>query len=504
MTVVAKGAVNTTAQITPGLLVQIVPPSVSQLNGVATNKLGIVGTASWGPVNSPVPFSTMADYARNFGAIQARKYDLGTQAAVAVQQGANNLLGVRVTDGTDTAASVAVQTNCVTLTAKYTGTLGNSIQVTLANGSQASTYKATVSLPGRLPEVFDNIGGTGAQFWANLASAINNGQSGLRGPSDVITATVGAGTAAPTLATLTLTGGTDGATTINGAVLVGVDTIPRKGMYALRNTGVSIAFLADCDDSTTYASQVAFGLGEGVYMQIVGVAGDTIANAISAKSTAAIDTYTAKVLFGDWIYWNDTVNGQIRLVSPQGFAAGRLANLSPEQSSLNKPLQGIVATQKSSLNQVYSDAELAQLAAAGIDVITNPSPGGNFFSLRIGHNASSDPTINGDNYVRMTNYIAYSLNAGLGKFIGRLNNADERREARSSLISFFANMQGQGMITDFSVVLDDSNNPQARVAQSYQQADVKVQYLAIVEHMLVNIEGGQTVTISRQSTAPAV
>ena len=42
----------------------------------------------------------------------------------------------------------------------------------------------------------------------------------------------------------------------------------------------------------------------------------------------------------------DQVNAAIRLVSPQGFAAGRLANLSPEQSSLNKPLYGVVGSQK--------------------------------------------------------------------------------------------------------------------------------------------------------------
>ncbi len=51
-------------------------------------------------------------------------------------------------------------------------------------------------------------------------------------------------------------------------------------------------------------------------------------------------------MFGDWVWWNDPVNAVLRLVSPQGFVAGRLANLSPEQSSLNKPLYSVVGTQK--------------------------------------------------------------------------------------------------------------------------------------------------------------
>ncbi|MGC8045139.1 phage tail protein, partial [Salmonella enterica] len=85
--------------------------------------------------------------------------------------------------------------------------------------------------------------------------------------------------------------GTDGATTITSSVLLGQDTIPRKGMYALRNTYTSIALLADCDDSTSWTTQVAFGMFEGIYMIGVGPAGDTIANAVSAKATAGIDSY---------------------------------------------------------------------------------------------------------------------------------------------------------------------------------------------------------------------
>ncbi|MDV6321404.1 hypothetical protein, partial [Chromohalobacter sp. HP20-39] len=85
---------------------------------------------------------------------------------------------------------------------------------------------------------------------------------------------------------------------------------------------VSVAMLADCSDSTTWATQVTFGLSEGIYMIGVGPAGDTISNATSTKATAGIDSYAFKLLFGDWVYWLDTVNGVTRLVSPQAFVAG--------------------------------------------------------------------------------------------------------------------------------------------------------------------------------------
>lgn len=506
MPVVQQGSINTTALIVPEVYVQIVPPQVTLLNGLPTDILGVVGTAQWGPVNAPTVVGSMADYSRLFGAIQARKFDMGTALAAAVLQGASNFRCVRVTDGTDVAASSVVQTNCLTLTAKYTGTLGNSLTVSIAPGSKASTYKATVSMPGLVPEVFDNISGTGNALWVAMATAINNGQSGLRGPSELIVASAGVGTTAPTTTTYTLASGTDGATTITGTVLIGQDTVPRKGMYALRGTMASIAMLADCDDSTTWTTQVAFGLSEGVYMIMTGPAGDSISAAVTAKSTAGIDSYTAKLLFGDWCYFNDTVNGQIRLISPQGFVAGRLANLSPEQSSLNKPLYGIVGTQKSLQNLTYSAAELQTLGQAGIDLITNPIPAGSMFGVRFGHNSSSNAVTNGDNYTRMTNYIAYTLDAGMGLFVGQLQSAAVRRNAAATISSFLANMEQQGMIgavnggPAYSVQIDAANNPMSRVALGYMQADVKVVYLSIIEKFLINVEGGQSVQINRQST----
>lgn len=509
MPVVQQGSINTTALIVPDLYVQIVAPNVALLNGVPTNILGVVGTAQWGPVNAPAIVGSMADFARQFGAIQARKYDLGTQVAAAVLQGANNFRCVRVTDGSDVAASAAIQTNCITITGKYTGTLGNSIKINIANGSQANTYKAVISMPGVVPEVFDNLSGSGNALWVAMANAINNGQGGLRGPSQMVVAAAGAGVAAPTLAETALTGGTDGATTISGTVLIGQDTVPRKGMYALRNTGASIGVLADCDDTTTFTNQVAFGLSEGVYMIGCTPAGDTIANAVSTKATAGIDSYAFKYMLGDWVYFNDTVNNQLRLISPQGFIAGRLANLSPEQSSLNKPLYGIVGTQKSYQSLNYSAAELQALGQAGIDVITNPVPGGNYFGARFGHNSSSNAVTNGDNYTRMTNYIAYTLNAGMGQYIGQLQSKTVRRNAAATISSFCDGMWQQNMIGNaqgtmpYSVQIDDANNPQSRVALGYMQADVKVQYLSVIEKFLINVEGGQSVVISRQSTQPA-
>jgi hypothetical protein len=510
--IVQQGAINTAALIVPDLYVQIVPPQSLLLNGVPTDILGVVGTAPWGPVNQPTIIGNMGDYAQSFGTIIPRAFDMGTQVATAVQQGAQNFRCVRITDGTDAAATVDVQDSSITFTALYTGSVGNGISISIGSGSQAGTTKIIVSLAGRTPEVYDNILGSGNALWAAMANAITNGNGPLRGPSQLITASPGTATVTPSNASYTLSGGADGTAAITTQTILGQDTTPRSGMYALRGQGCGIALLADLSDATSWTTQVSFGLSEGIYMILVTPPGDTIVNALNAKAAAGIDSYAAKMMFGDWIYWIDSVNGVTRLVSPQGFAAGRLANLSPEQSALNKQIYGVVSSQKSGMpggptQSTYASADLEALIGAGIDVISNPQPGGTYWGIRGGHNTSSNAAVNGDNYTRLTNYIAATLAAGMGGYVGQLVNSSLYDNIKATLMAFLSGMLTQGMLNSangllpFAVVCNNSNNPASRTALGYVQADVQVQYQAINEKFVVNVQGGQAVTVSTGSNA---
>ena len=517
MPISQQGSLNTTSLVVPDLYVQIVAPQNLVLNGVPTNVLGVVGTASWGPVAMPSAIGTMAGYATGFGPVVARKYDMGTAVATAVQQGASAFRCVRVTDGSDAAASYPVDmtaggTYAVLLSGRYTGSLGNTVSVSLTPGSAAGVWQLTVAMPGLVPEIFGNLSGaTPPVFWQALVSAVNLGNGPLRGPSQIIVASLGTATSAqPSMfGPQTLSGGLDGAAGVTSAMMVGMDTAPRTGMYALRTQGCGIGVLADVDDATQWTTQAAFGLSEGVYMILTGPMGQTIAGAVTAKQQAGLDTYAAKLMYGDWVYWNDQTNGLTRLVSPQGFVAGRLANLSPEQSSLNKPLYSVVGTQRSGVpgsgqTATYSDAELMVLFANGIDVIANPQPGGAYWGVRCGHNTSSNPAVDGDNYTRLTNYVASTLAAGMGQFVGQVINAGLFRQIRSTQLSFLQTLYAQGVLGSvtgsppFTVICDASNNPQSRISLGFVQSDAQVQFQSINEKFIVNVEGGQTVVIQRQ------
>lgn len=517
MPIYSAGSLNTSALSAADLYVQIVPPKTRYINGVATDGYGIVGIGSWGPVNSAYLIGSASDQAQYLGQAQVRKYDLATAASVALQLGAANINAVRVTDGTDVAATVNLMDTAstpatgATLTAFYTGTLGNTIQAKISAGTALNTFKLTVNFPGLFAEVFDNIAGSGATFWANMVSAVNNGQTSVRGPSQLVVATVGTSTAAPNVTnSYTLASGTDGATTITDSVLVGVDgtSTTRKGMYALRGTNSQVINLVDLTDSTQWPTMASFADSEGSFVVTQGPAGATYSTVATSLNTAGVDDWRIKVMVGDWVYWNDTVNGVKRMLAPATFEAANIASRAPHISTLNKQISNAIATQRQLANQPYSTAEIGALSSARLDVITNPCPGGNYFGCRSGRNTSSNQTQNDDTYTRMTNYISLTIAGAFGYVVGQNQTVDLRRETKSTLEAFLSVLQGQGMIGDvnggpaFSVQINAANNPDSRVALGYMQADIQVKYLSVVRFFLVNLEGGSSVTVT-VSNSPA-
>lgn len=667
MAIVPVGSTNLAAIGVPNVIVQIVPPN-PLLNGVPTNIVGVVGIGTWGPVNSPVTVGSLQQLISSFGMPQNATYDLGTQVYNAYLQGATNFKCVRVTDGTDVPATSNVLDStaaiALVLNAIYTGVVGNTLNATIGVGSNSTssvpTYKFTAWLSGGVPEVFDNIGGSGAAFWTNLVNAINMGTSPQRGPSQLVqagipavpasvsiqvagsyttlptmSATIGSGatftlhmfatsfllggsqsgyavndtvtftggthsvaavltvtavngsgvitaaiistagnytvlpsnpiststsgggsgatvtaqwgilsaavsggtgytsnsevvitgggglgggqatlTVTPTASTnapaipaspYTFANGTNGNSGVSDVNLIGSDVIvPRTGMYALRGTQASIGVIADQTNPSYWANQVAFGLSEGMYMIGTMANGyeNNVAGAIAIKQSNNIASYAFKLMLGDWCQINDPFNNVVRFVSPQGFVAGVLAVQQPDNSSLNKIMSGIVATQKTIDQMMYTNADLQQLQTGGIDVITIPIPASNFsYGVRLGINTSGVATTIGDNYTRMINFLAQTFNTGLGAFIGLPQTVDVQNQARATLQAFLQNLQLLGLIgtlngsAAFNVTLDSTNNPPTQVALGYMQANVQVTLWSIIFQFVVNLQAGQSVNV---------
>lgn len=753
MPVFLDGQQNLATLTVPGVYGDIILPTPF-LVGTPTNIEGLVGVGSWGPLNSIIPGSKPNDVALAIGPPVIRPYDIASYVAASSMVGGSiGYFMVRVSDGTDTAATAAIQSGAtnatgsitlndnvlgvgtivvngttvtfgtnvlvgpnlaattsnlltflqssadtninkmtyalsptiqgviittsvisgtagnaytltngssgahvtvsgatltggaasgataMTLSGKFTGTLGNKIQFSIQNGTQANTYMGIIVFPGMVPEQFNNIAGptpaggtytftsnpapgdnitiggtvvgfvasgavspqvnigptlaatlgntmamlitsadanlikftyninalqtvisltanqilstglfagsagntltlaksstaivvsgatlTGGvgnwnNFWVNLANVINNGNA-FHGPSSYTVASAGAAIVPPTLSSVVvLSGGTDGASNVTDAILMGQDITPRKGMYVLRGSNCDCFTLCDMSTIANLAAIVSFGLSETMLPIFASPSGDTIQNALSTRINAGIDSPWIWYILGDWPSFNDSVNGVTRLINPSAFGIGICGNLSPQQSPLNKPLQGISSTQRTTLGQTYSDTELSIINTGGIDTILGPmsSPGGYYFSFATGRNSSSNTAANGVEYTRMTNFlIRASQSKAAGSFIGKLQSIQPNDQTRANAKSLFdgfsaqlASSQvglgigGQGMIdTPWLVVCDLTNNPPNLQAQGYLFLYWQVRYLNVVRYFVVKFMGGGNVSVSVQDTVP--
>lgn len=498
-------------QIRPGVQVVNVPPQILAAQPQATNVVAVVGTASWGPVGLAIPFSNPNQCSLTFGPTMNRAYDLGFQVYAAYLQGAGNFVGVRSTDGTDLAATahflVSPDTGSewgATFTAKYTGLQGNNITVALSTGAKLNTLKAIISLPGIGTEYYNNIPLTTVSgFWANLCAAVNLGQ-GANGSSQLVIATVGSSeVTAPTAGlSIMLSGGVDATSygAITTTTIIG-SASTRTGMYALAKIPVNHLIVADAFDTTQWTLIDAFCSGTGIYGHVAGPAGDTISSAISAKQTAGLDDDWMSCTFGDWPTLFDQTNQVYRQVYPATFKAGVLAAYTPNNSALNKRLSGIVATQRSGNYAngltTYSDAEIGTLLTAGIDVISNPSAGGTYFSFQGGINSSSNGAVNGDNWPQLESLIGRSIANIAGIFVGQVITNTLEFRVQVSISNILANFVSQGILNpgSYQVECDVANNPFSATSIGILNVNVNVQYQGIVKFFNVLLQGGQTVQI---------
>jgi hypothetical protein len=659
--IVPTDSFNINAVNVPGVVVQVKPPA-KVINGIATDVFAVVGVADFGPTNSPV-YGDISQLTQIFGTTKDRKYDLMSQVWTAYMQGTRNFIGVRVTDGTDTKATTKLYDNTtsggpnpsVLLQTINSGTIGNTLQTIVGAGSLSGSYKLTMVQPGYSPEEFDNIIGDGAQLWANLINAVNNGTSN-RGKSRLVTAsnistkagavkvisggtgytsssaatfssgvaaatvvvgygvasvtvgTPGAGyasapnvtltggggegataiaqitsgaisaiiitnagtgyTSAPTVTltggspttpgaatavlattgsikaltmtnygnyvaaptvtvsigtgaqlevllgepnppnsqTYTFTGGSDGNFGVVDATLVGQDlTANPTGMYALKSTTAFYMALADCSTPSTWSTQTSFGLSYGMEPILCGQQGQTIDDAITAKNTAAIPnnmSYATKALVGDYCRISDPITGVTRLVSSQGFYAGIKSNLSPAECSLNKPIAGIISTQKTEQDRFYSRSDILRLVQNSLDVISiNPELNADQFIFLTGQNASSNRQIGYDNYTTMIFYLARTLRIAAIDYIGKLMTPDNVGEAKNAMDFFLQNLENEGLIGDINGGEPYKVIMQPNPTQFTLIANVRVVLFSVIVNFLINLEAGNS-SISITSITP--
>jgi len=212
--IVNGGSFNAAGLQADDLYIQIIPPPASVV-GVPVDVVGVVGTASWGPLNAPTLLGTPGDGARNFGPIPVwgsgtiDLHDLATEIVMLFQQAPSQaqlqVWASRISDGTDAPAFGSVMDGEGTpvaggvVEALYSGIAGDQLSLTISPGALANTFNVVIGgFPGVPAELFPNIPNSAGSFWQNLANALALGQSGIRPPSQFARFIPGTPTEVPT------------------------------------------------------------------------------------------------------------------------------------------------------------------------------------------------------------------------------------------------------------------------------------------------------------------
>lgn len=485
---------------------------------------GFVGGASWGPIGVPLTASSAADQIANFGGpLNGNSAPMTQEVAVYLkQQPQGGAVGVRIGDGTQAAASITMLDSGAsiigfTATAKYTGSEGNQIKVTVDVGSGSTsgtpTVKCTVVKGRFTPEVYDNIPGAANALWVNICNAVNNGSNFTAGPSKFAVLTAGPSTLAPTLpTTVTLTGGVDGVTTLTKALLLGTDGSggSRLGMYALRGTKLDTVVLCGLTDATSWSTMLAFAKEE-LCLAIGSMPdGASAGTTLASFATAAVSDPYLAVMVDNIIYFDTQLNLNQSL-APACILAGVTLRVNAHESPGNKTVAGILGTSKTlgANPQPYSDADEANLQLSGISWVSPSIPGARALGIRHGKNTSSTFGTSEIAYTRKTNQIVRDLKGPtMGQFVdlpqGSVSNpaGDVREQVRSALNDYFGPQKGKE-IDNYGVICDSTNNTPTTVRLGELIADIEVEYLAIINKFIINITAGQTVQVSLQSTRAA-
>ncbi|GIM45960.1 hypothetical protein DNHGIG_15090 [Collibacillus ludicampi] len=345
---------------------------------VQLNRIGIVGTFSWGPVNTPVRVYTMKSAERLFGGY---KQGLTGWPSVngAFRQGNMDITIVRSAGPSAKKASLtlvdASNNPSVVVTGKYPGT--KPIQVSWQNGTSTNT--------GKLIVIADGVAMTYDNLTLDTLNTVND--------PNVDVAKANGATALPVPINVTpLTGGDDGAQTQDSDYIGTVDsqTGARTGLKIFEAIPVNIVLCAQQTSAAVQAALLAHAanapVSQGLRVAVMSMpSGQNVDQSASKMATL---TGMRGIMAYNWVEPEELPG---TYVSPDGYYAGVLASIQSHWSPSNKTVQGILSTQFQ-----LSDDDVYEATMARMSPITQDIDGS--FKIRNGVNMFVMPPAGGDDW----------------------------------------------------------------------------------------------------------
>ncbi|NRD80285.1 phage tail sheath family protein [Bacillus sp. BRMEA1] len=479
-----------------------------------TGNIGLVGTFSRGPLNTPVLVTSYQQLVKQFGEVDSALALTGTLEARGIfKQGNANVYVVRIdgkTANASAAASVVLKDSqstpgtVLTLTAATNGTWANSLNAVVSAGTLTGTFRIDLQY-GDESESWDNLviqqPGTPIAG-AVLASTVFGTSSTQMGQSKLVYGTFPGtpNTNTPKAGTYTLTGGADGAgattTDYIGANTGGVKT----GLYALDSAPINLVVAAGQSDPTVNAALItnantvtqSGGLPRIALITFPkGTAIGTLSSLLSSyNSDRAIAVYP-------WVQIAEPITSTTPTVSPLGYMAGLLAQLDPQKSTGNKTVYGILGADPS---LIIGAQDLATMAGLQVNAIGVPTPAGPI-GVRGGFSLDKSGVSNQLYVRRMKDYIDQTVFMVGGQFVDEPITDDLMRQVVQAVDNKIRPMKEPNsaqdkMIADYKIICDKTNNPDTSIAQNRLICDYAVKLLNMDRFMIFRTQIGSGVIIT--------
>jgi hypothetical protein len=453
---------------------------------LATAILGLIGTASKGPVNEVTLITDEGQLVDTFGPPSGQHYALF--AAVRFLRKGNQLKFVRVADyDIEATGTIKDQTlaDAFSVLAVSSGSWGNNISLLVGSGTDAGTYKITVLYNGMSADVYDLL-----KVGPLNVDDVNYIMTRINGISEYISVTALASSTTLDSGTVTLSGGDDGAPAQVSDYIGSVGdppTIPATGLQLFANPetedvnviavpGIShrsviSAMQTLCESRADCIYITAPPYGKTVKQAVAWMNG--LGGGPEDPLTSINSSYGA--VFYPWIKVYDGYSDSEVWIPPDGHVAGAIAFT----DFVADPWWAILGLNRGllsdALNVEYSatQGERDYMYSNGNSLNPIINMAGQGIVIWGQRTAQRQPTaLDRINVRRLLLYMRKAIATATLSLVGEPNDEDTWSRFRLLVSPIMEEIRGRRGITDYQVVCDETTNTAARRNRNEMYAKV--------------------------------
>lgn len=497
----------------PGVVAREVDLS-TYIAGPGATTLGLLGVFEKGPIAEPTIVRSLPEAQRQFGAFLSDEYGMHAVKHF-FDNGGQQISIVRtahysdITDPTTLAAIKATLTlvdragaplATLRVDAISEGAWGNgatggiSVAVVDSSVDPTTEFRIEVYHNNVRLEIFDNL---------NLDASSNdyverriNGNSTYIEITDLLSVTAGPDNRPALLAETSgdLAAGDDGLTGLDDSDFTGDEAV-QTGIFAF-DVDTIISLIAIPGRTGIVVDTALANYAENrkdVFALIEVPSGDSVANAVAYRdqtspySGAPIDSSFVGLIY-PWLRLNDPVTGLPRIFPPSGAWAGMIAasdsvvNVWGAPAGINRGVLSQVISTETEIGQAQADT----LFPADINPIVRRD-GIGFVVFGQSTLQRRTSALDRMNVRRMLIFAEQALVQIAESILFEPNTNSTRQSFKRPADAFLKAIQDQGGITDFAIVVDDSNNPPESVAENRLNIDVFVKPTLTAEFITINV-----------------